>query len=469
MDRAWRAARAAADQASALSAYREAMTLRAAAVEAHRRSADGDEERRFELLLELADDASRAAWWSEVERASFDAITLGRAMGSPARVGEAAAVLTRYCAWLPHEPEVVFEDVIDDLRWALAHVAPEDHATRARLMLVLAVELYYVPDTAAERRALLEAGLALARGEHDPALLWWACRTAWMGAWAPHLLDLREPWAAEGLAAARQAGDPAGVAVTTLVMALDALERADLEAWTRLSEDAGRLADRERLPYVSISLQWLRMTLAGLRGEREEVARQYAAMSETAPLVAIPMKDAQAPAAELLSRIWDRDALRGKVDELLAAFRNMFGTATVTHVMLARGRPRRGGAAAAVAQPHAPGDRRLLVDRQRLGVRDRGGGAGRGSCVGDARPGAAAPVRRSHLDRRRLGRQRAGGRVPRTCWRRSSATRPPPPDRPTRRWRRRRSGASRRTSGGCANGVTGRASEPTVELARMVA
>ncbi len=43
LDRAWRAARAAADQASALSAYREAMELRTAAVEAHRRSADGDE------------------------------------------------------------------------------------------------------------------------------------------------------------------------------------------------------------------------------------------------------------------------------------------------------------------------------------------------------------------------------------------------------------------------------------------
>ena len=97
-----------------------------------------------------------------------------------------------------------------------------------------------------------------------------------------------------------------------------------------------RLADQERLPYVSISLQWLRMTLAGLRGDHAEVAREYAAMSETAPQVAIPMKDAQAPAAELLSRIWDREALLGKVDELLAAFRDMFGTATVTHVMLAR-------------------------------------------------------------------------------------------------------------------------------------
>ena len=157
-----------------------------------------------------------------------------------------------------------------------------------------------------------------------------------MGAWSPHLLDVREPWAEEGLVAARQAGDPAGVAVILLVMALDALERADLPGWLRLSEEASRLADRERLPYVSISLQWLRMTLAGLRGDRAEVAREYAAMSETAPQVAIPMKDAQAPAAELLSRIWDREALLGKVDELLAAFRDMFGTATVTHVMLAR-------------------------------------------------------------------------------------------------------------------------------------
>ena len=254
----------------------------------------------------------------------------------PERVAEAAATLTRYCVWLPHEPEAVFEDVIDDLRWALAHVADGDHATRAGCS-------WCWPSSSTTSRTRRPSGGPSSRAAwrwraagHDPALLWWACRTAWMGAWSPHLLDVREPWAAEGLGAARQAGDPAGVAVITLVMALDALERADLAGWTRLSEEAGRLADRERLPYVSISLQWLRMTLAGLRGDRAGVAREHAAMSETAPQVAIPMKDAQAPAAELLSRIWDRDALSGKVDELLAAFRDMFGTATVTHVMLAR-------------------------------------------------------------------------------------------------------------------------------------
>jgi DNA-binding SARP family transcriptional activator len=336
LDQAWQAADAAATQARGLSAYREAMELRAAAVEAHRRSVGGDEAQRFVLLMELADDASYAAWWPEVERAAFEAMALGRATGSPEQVAAAAAALTRYCAWLPHEPEAVFEDVIDDLRWAFTHVAGEDHVSRTRLQLVLAVELYYVPETAAERRALVDNGLALARAEGDPGLLWWACRTAWMASWSPHLLDLREPWAEEGVAAAREAGDPAGVAVLMLVRALDALERCDKAGWERFDREAGAIADRERLPYVSISLQWLRMTLAGLRDDRAEVERLYAVMSETAPEVAIPMKEVQAPAASLLSRIWDAESLRGDVDGLLAAFRNFFGTATVVHAMLAR-------------------------------------------------------------------------------------------------------------------------------------
>ncbi|GAA2133659.1 BTAD domain-containing putative transcriptional regulator [Nocardioides bigeumensis] len=336
LDRAWPAAAAAAAQARSLSAYHEAMVLRAAAVEAHRRSAGGDEAQRYDLLMELADDASYAAWWPEVERAAFEAMALARATGSPDKVAAAASALTRYCAWLPHEPEAVFEDVIDDLRWALAHVPGEDHVARARLQLVLAVELYYVEGTAAERLALVESGLTLARAERDPRLLWWACRTAWMACWSPHLLDVREPWAEEGLAAAREAGDPAGIAVCSLVGVLDALERCDLAAWERLDAQTGAVADRERLPYVSISLQWLRMTLAGLRDDRAEVARQYAVMSETAPQVAIPMKEVQAPAAALFSRIWDAEALAGQVDELVDAFKNAFGTATVVHAMLAR-------------------------------------------------------------------------------------------------------------------------------------
>ena len=117
-------------------------------------------------------------------------------------------------------------------------------------MLVLAVELYYVPDTAAERRALLEAGLALARGRAPgPAVVGLPDRVDGRLVAAP----ARRPGAlgGRGLAAARQAGDPAGVGRDPLVMAARrAGARGPAGLAPRLSEEASRLADRERLPYV---------------------------------------------------------------------------------------------------------------------------------------------------------------------------------------------------------------------------
>ena len=58
----------------------------------------------------------------------------------------------------------MFEDVVDDLRWALATLPGEDSpAPRCRLLLALAVELDYDRGAAAKRDALVNAGLAAAR------------------------------------------------------------------------------------------------------------------------------------------------------------------------------------------------------------------------------------------------------------------------------------------------------------------
>jgi len=136
--------------------------------------------------------------------------------------------------WVPHEAGVVLEDVIDDLRWSLLHTPDDDPATRCRLQLTLAVELYYVADASAERRALVDTGLALARKVGDPELTWWAMRTAWMACWAPPFLPERMGWVTEGLAAAREAGDPAAEAVLLTTLAVDELALGRVDRWEEL-------------------------------------------------------------------------------------------------------------------------------------------------------------------------------------------------------------------------------------------
>ena len=334
-DRAWRAARAAAAQARTVWAHTEAMHLRAAAVEAHRRAADGVDAERYDLLLELATDAAYAARWDRVEEAASEAITLGRALGSPAMVGTAASTLTRYCVWLPHDLEVVLEDVVDDLRWALANAPDDDPATRCRLQLSLAVELYYVPESSAERRALVETGLALARRIDDPELTWWAMRTAWLASWAaPHLVE-RMGWAEEGLVAARRADDPAAEAVLLTALAIDELVLGRVRGWIEHSEAAKAIALRERLPYVMFTLHWVEMTLAAMSGDTDAVAEHQAGLAITWREVALPMAEVHAPAAAMIASLWD-GTVGGTIGPMLALFEQSGMVDAPVHQMLAR-------------------------------------------------------------------------------------------------------------------------------------
>ena len=334
VDAAWQAARAAADQASRLTSYPEALRLRTAAVEAHRRVLGAADDVHYELLLELATDAAYAAQWPAVETAAFEAMTLGRTLGSPDLVGRAAAALTRYCVWLPHVIDAVFEDAIDDLRWALAHV--DDKATRCRLQLSLAVELYYEVGTQAERRALMHSGVALARSIGDPELTWETCGAACMVAWNPGDLDHRLEWAAEGVAAARAAGDARAEAVLLVQLAMAQSEAGDHAGWEESLSDAATIARRERLAYVLMTLHWQWLGIATLRGRSDEAQEQYDALVAAIDQTAVPSQEMMAPYAWVAARLWDPERLPEAVDMFAETHELNSEGGVVVHELLAR-------------------------------------------------------------------------------------------------------------------------------------
>ena len=78
-------------------------------------------------------------------------------------------------------------------------------------------------------------------------------------------------WVAEGLAAAREAGDPAAEAVLLTTLAVDELALGRVDRWEELSTAAVTIARRERLPYVMFTVHWVRMTLAAMRDDRAAV------------------------------------------------------------------------------------------------------------------------------------------------------------------------------------------------------
>ena len=303
-DQAWPAARTAADQARGLSAHLEAARLRREAVDAQRRSSRPVAQERYALLLDLAQDAAFAAVWPEVVRACTEAAALARAAADAAQVASAAAGITRYALWLPHEWGVVNEDLVDDLRWALSALPSEDGAARCQVLLALAVELYYDRGAVAEREALVRSGLATARRVGDPALLWWACRAAWLATWVPEQTEDQVRVAEEALAAAERAGDPAAEAVAALALATGRMELGGPEGWQALAERADALARRHRLPYVVMARHLVETNLATLRGDPEGLERSTRLYRDAEQDIAVPGPELDG-ADLLLAMVWD--------------------------------------------------------------------------------------------------------------------------------------------------------------------
>ncbi len=335
VDAAWRAARVAATQARGLTSYADAMALRDAAVEAHRRVPGGDEADRYDLLLELTTDAALAARWPTAERAAVEAISLGRALGDPTRVAEAARTLIAHSVWVTHDVDVVLEDTIDDLRWALADLG-EDAVTRCVLQLALANELYYAEDSLSESRALVDTGLAIARRVGDPRLTAWAMRAAWIATWRPAEAHERSGWADEGLAAARLTGDPVLVAMLLISVACTRLELGDRHGWETHAAEGMELAERLRLSYVLASTYLLRISLEAMRGDTTAVAADLERLRAVAPDVAVPMQEMLAPAGDLFAQLWDPAAVPRVAPIFVAVHEQVGEGATNVHQVLAR-------------------------------------------------------------------------------------------------------------------------------------
>jgi DNA-binding SARP family transcriptional activator len=334
-ERAWRAARDAAAQARGLSDHVTAARLGVDAVAAHRRSGAEDAE-RFELLVGVTRDAAYGARWDLVVDAAFEAIALGRSLGRPDLMGQAAAALSAYCVWLPHEWEEYFPDVVDDLRWALHHVPDDDHETRCRLQLALAVELYTNPEAAAERRALVDTGLGLARRLEDPALLAWALRAASQASWAPRWTEVRLTWDEETVTAARASGDRAAEAVALVTTAADRLELEGPLGWHEPAAAAERIAGQDRLAYVLLTISLVELNLAAMRGDAAEAERRSAMIWDLAQDSAIPGQDIQAVTGAIMSRAWD-GRLPEIVSGVLHAVDHMPAQWAGLHGLLARG------------------------------------------------------------------------------------------------------------------------------------
>jgi hypothetical protein len=233
-----------------------------------------------------------------------EAIALARREEDVPRLAAAAAAASDNLVWTPQQWNEVLEDTVEDLRWALARTPTHDSADRCRLMLALAMQLYYDPGARAEIKALAEEGHAMAERLGDPGLLWWASQTAWKALWTPTHGVTRLALARQGLEAARTAHDPDSEAVALVILAGSALEMGDRETFEATAKETERLARRRRNSYTLMALDWVQLSLASMRRDHEAMERIGAELYELRPRLNPAMEGLHLAGIQLMTTVW---------------------------------------------------------------------------------------------------------------------------------------------------------------------
>jgi hypothetical protein len=300
-------------EALAALAYESAADLFDAALAALYLTPDPDEHRRGELLLGRG-QAQMQAGGDAARETLKAAIELAVHTGDHELRARAALSLGGFGL----SPGIVDEEFVAALEDALAHLPESGTALRARLLVRLAVALYYSP-VAERREALVQAALEIARDLGDPATLAYVLDQGHIATNGPDTTERGLQWAQQLFVLADEVGDPE-LAVRArsweidLLLELDDLPGADMaiETLDRIATDsrdprarsyiplhrarralmAGRPDEAERLIHEGIELGWslqdstvpilagaqlfwLRLQ-QGRSGELEDAVRQFA-------------------------------------------------------------------------------------------------------------------------------------------------------------------------------------------------
>jgi len=312
--------RAAREAMSSL-AYEEAVTHYQRALAVLDRGRGPASERRCRLLLALGDAQWRAGDVAGARSSFLDAADAARELPSPELLAEAVlgfgGGLLR--AW--HATRGAFGDRPQRLLGeALEAVGPGDSALRARLLGLLAEELYYTANDS-RREQLSGEAVDMARRLGDPGSLALALCSRCLAVWGPDHLDERLVAAAEVIGLAEGLGDRQLLAIGRQYLFVAQVEQGDMTAATVTLDAYEALADELRQPLAHWEARRFRAMQALLEGrfhDAERLALEALAIGQS-----VEEPDAMAVFGVQLAIVrWEQDrlaeletALRGFVEE----------------------------------------------------------------------------------------------------------------------------------------------------------
>lgn len=264
---AWRAAGAAAEAARRVFAHDEAVELLRAAAESIDLDDTATRADHYHLQMDLAHAYQRNGNWVDLRPTIHRAIA---AAGDLDEVVWAVTLATTNALWHATYQGMFDEVLVAALRAVLEQLPDGDSPQRCRVMLTLATEIYY-RCAPAEREALADEAVAMARRLQDPSLLAWALLNGytaiWRGANARRRLDMAQ----EAADITRALGNEITHSTALTLAAVAAGEVGLVDRLDALVGAARRQAEEHRHLYAQLVLDTFEVPWHAMRGEFDRV------------------------------------------------------------------------------------------------------------------------------------------------------------------------------------------------------
>ncbi|HSU01425.1 MAG TPA: BTAD domain-containing putative transcriptional regulator [Nocardioides sp.] len=281
--RAWRAASAAAAEVMRTrNAYGVASDLLASALACLEQDPEATLEDRYRLLMERTDTHRWQGDWITLLDTAMAAIEVAERLDDVCRLADAASSMTIGALWQSPAHGADHPVVIAALRRSLDELPPAEVERRCRALVALAAEAYY-KSPPAEREALVEEALALARRTGDDALLLHTLLIGYVATWRPATADLRLALGLEAIELAGRLGDERSLVIAQTLTAVVHGELGQVDRMWELSLPAREAATRLHLNYPLLVLHALHIPWLAQASELDEAETLLAATRRLVP------------------------------------------------------------------------------------------------------------------------------------------------------------------------------------------
>jgi hypothetical protein len=314
---AWRASVAAAAQSAQLHDHDRAAEFLKGALELQELDDSAGLRDRYDTLIALIDAYRWTAMGPQLVATTERAIEVATQIGDVTLLARAAISATHGALWQSGPYGEVHPGVVAALEQCLVDLPPDDVTLRCRVMLGLAIELYY--GSPYERRAgLIAEALTLAQDAGEPALVLEAHQAACIALWSPRNAAERLAHAEAGHALALQLGDERAAVVTGCLRCVQFSETgrpADMWAeYPRVRAEAERL----RLPFGLIVLDVLVLPWLAMAGRFDECADLLAGIERLDAQMSLEQAGDAVGSAMLSLARW-----QGRTGDLVPVFSEM--------------------------------------------------------------------------------------------------------------------------------------------------